>query len=415
MSAELLIRPAYSDSRVIADLLAPGGARQTLGARCPISRLVLDAAIASSQPGLVENARAAGVPVVIDPMTFLLQYQSDPDKPWSKLPFAVAPPRAAADYTAPEARREMVRATVDFQVAGGATLVVPPYFHASSPSDPWFELALSCIVETAEYLRDLDNRLPVLPVLTGRLDRFAAPDTLIPGIDRFAATAHKIGAMTVGLQLGPVGKPADNYAKVISLFQAATRLRRPGLAVHAWRQGTHGPALVAAGLQGYETGIGVGESTDLASVGSRAKPAQPVDDGEDTRSGGPGGFVYIPALHRSIPTKSAKIIASNLTTRAMLLCDDQVTCCPDGLESMLGPQRRHHAVRSRARYLAEIGRMPQAAWRIYKVGQDARAAVEVAAKANSVLVAAGSPPLNTSGYLAAAEAADYLRGSSAVA
>lgn len=415
MSAELLIRPGSSDGKVVADLLAPGGARRTLGARCPISRLVLDAAIASSQPGLVEDAQAAGLPVVIDPMTFLLQYQSDPDKPWSRLPFASASPRAAADYASRASRREMLRATVDFQVASGATIVVPPYFHASSPSDPWFAVALSCVVETSEYLREFDNRLPVLPVLTGRLDRFAHPNALATGVDRFAATANRIGAMAVGLQLGPVGKPADNYARVVNLFQVAVRLRRPGLAVHAWRQGTHGPALVAAGLQGYETGIGVGESTDLAAVGNRAKPTPPVAEGEESSSGGPGGFVYIPALHRSIPTKAARIIASNLTTRALLLCDDPVTCCPDGLESMLGPQRRHHAVRSRARYLNEIAQMPQASWRIYKVGQDARAAVEVVAKANSILVGAGSRPLGTSGYLAAAEAADYLRGSSAVA
>ncbi len=90
MPAELLIRPGHQDGRVIADLLAPGGAGRTLGARCPISRLVLDAAIAHAQPGLAENAHAAGVSVVVDPMTFLLQCQTDPDKPWSRLPYADA-------------------------------------------------------------------------------------------------------------------------------------------------------------------------------------------------------------------------------------------------------------------------------------------------------------------------------------
>lgn len=415
MPAELLIRPGHQDGRVIADLLAPGGAGRTLGARCPISRLVLDAAIAHAQPGLAENAHAAGVSVVVDPMTFLLQCQTDPDKAWSRLPFADAAPRVAADFGDASRRRDLVRAAVDFQVINGATGVVPPYFQAASPTDPWFDLTLACLADTAAYLRAVDIRLPVLPVLAGRLDRFARPSTFPQGIDRFAGDASDAGAMTVALQLGPVGHPDDTYARLINLFQAATRLRRPGLAVHAWRQGTHGPALVAAGLQGYETGIGVGESTDLAAASNRAKPKPAAEDEEEKLRGGPGGFVYIPALHRSIPTKSAEIISANLATRALLLCDDQTTCCPDGLGSMLGAQRRHHAVRSRARYLAQIDRMPQASWRIYKVGQDARAAVDVVTKANSVLVAAGKRPLNAAAYTAVADAADYLRGSSAVA
>jgi len=322
----------------------------------------------------------------------------------------------AADFGDASVRRDLVRAVIDFQVVNGATVVVPPYFQAASPTDPWFELTLACLADTTAYLRGVDIRLPVLPVLAGRLNRFARPSTLPQGIDRFAGVASDTGAMTVALELGPVGQPDDTYARLINLFQAAIRLRRPGLAVHVWRQGAHGPALVAAGLQGYETGIGVGESTNLAAVSNRAKPKpSAADEEEKSGGGGPGGFVYIPALGRSIPTKAAEIISANLATRALLLCDDQTTCCPDGLGSMLGAQRRHHAVRSRARYLDQIDRMPQASWRIYKIGQDARAAVDVVTKANSVLVSAGKRPLNTAAYTAVADAADYLRGSSAVA
>ena len=417
MPAELLIRPGRNDHLVVADLIAPGGGR-SLGARPLISRLVLDAPVAVARPQYAEDARAAGLPLAIDPMTFLLQGATDPDHSWTRLPFASAAAKHPSELADSSTRHGLVASAVDCQLEHGATVIVPPYFYAASPGDPWFEASLACLTDTATYLRHLDARLPLMPVLTGRLDRFARPANWASGIDRFADAAGAVGAQTVATQLGPAGKPKDNYAKVLHLIQAAQRLRRPGLAVHAWRQGTYGPALVAAGLQGYESGISAAESTDLSAVARSRRPTPPPDpDREDQVRGGGGGAVYLTQLGRSVPRNVVEAVHANLATRALILCDDATVCCPNGVESTLGPGRRAHAVRSRARYLAEIDRMPaQPAWRLHKIAQDAQAAAHLIGVINGVLTGAGLAPLSAAGHESLAAAAQRLRGgSSAVA
>jgi len=412
MPAELLIRPGRQDHLVVADLIAPGGAGRSFGARPPISRLVLDAPLAVARPQFAEDARAAGLPVAVDPMTFLLQGDTDPEHAWTQLSFAASgavSPNALSD---PQLRHELVSRTVDFQISHGATVIVPPYFHATSPTDPWFEASLACITDAAAYLRDLDARLPLNPVLTGRLDRFARPAHWAAGVDRFADTAMAAGSQTVATQMGPAGRPKDNYAKVLHLFLAAQRLRRPGLAVHAWRQGAYGPALVAAGLQGYETGISAGESTDLTSMARNRRPVpRPEPDQEDKPRGGGGGAIYLTAIGRSVPREVVDALHSNLATRALIVCDDSTVCCPNGMDSTLGAGRRAHAVRSRARYLAEIDRMPsQPAWRLHKIAQDAQAGAHMISVANSVLIDAGLQPLTSTSLESLAAAAQHLRG-----
>lgn len=403
---------------MVADLIAPGGAGRSFGARPPISRLVLDAPLAVSRPQFAEDARAVGLPLAIDPLTFLLQGETDPDHGWSQLPFASAVAVTPTQLTEPGVRRRLVSRTVDFQIEHGASVIVPPYFYAASPTDPWFDVSLACLTDTASYLGHLDARLPLSPVLTGRLDRFARPAHWAAGIDRFADTATAVGARTVATQLGPAGKPKDNYAKVLHLFHAAQRLRRPGLAVHAWRQGVYGPALVAAGLQGYETGISAGESTDLAAAARSRRPLPPPEPDQENKSqGGGGGAVFLARLGRSVPRGAVDALHANLATRALIVCDDTTICCPNGMDSTLGAGRRAHAVRSRARYLAEIDQMPaQPAWRLHKIAQDAQAGAHLAAVTNTVLVAANLPPLTATSLESLAATAQHLRGgSSAVA
>jgi len=84
--AELLIRPSLGDHKVLADLLAPN-----LLDRRPIDRLVLNAHDASRSAELGDVARQSGTPLMIDPLTFLLQEDIDPGDRWvAEVPFARA-------------------------------------------------------------------------------------------------------------------------------------------------------------------------------------------------------------------------------------------------------------------------------------------------------------------------------------
>jgi hypothetical protein len=83
---ELLIRPSLGDHKVLADLLAPS----PLAGRRPIDRIVLNAQDASRRDDLVEAAQRSGTPVIVDPLTMLLQGEIDPHDPWVGLPFGQA-------------------------------------------------------------------------------------------------------------------------------------------------------------------------------------------------------------------------------------------------------------------------------------------------------------------------------------
>jgi hypothetical protein len=56
--------------------------------RRPVSRLVLDAPLAARTAHYREAAAEAGIAVLVDPLSYLLQVDTDPGDAWSKLPFA---------------------------------------------------------------------------------------------------------------------------------------------------------------------------------------------------------------------------------------------------------------------------------------------------------------------------------------
>src|ERR1700760_4651055 len=115
--SELLIRPGHNDHLVVADLLASSaGAVLLPHTRPAISRLVLDAPLAAREPQFREAAQDAGVPVLIDPLTPLLQSDIDPADAWAKLPFAQAPAQSAELLGNPFMQSTLVEETVQFQV-----------------------------------------------------------------------------------------------------------------------------------------------------------------------------------------------------------------------------------------------------------------------------------------------------------
>lgn len=152
MKASLLIRASMVDHLVVADLLAPGGATQLHRSRPPVGQLVADAHVADARPSLSQTAQAAGIPYLVDPTTPLLQSSVAPDDRWAKLAFAAADPQQPDDIDVDR----LVAQVIEFEVSHGATVVIPPYLYASSPTDPWSTLNLALVTSTRRYL-DREN------------------------------------------------------------------------------------------------------------------------------------------------------------------------------------------------------------------------------------------------------------------
>lgn len=402
---ELLIRPSRNDHKVVADLLAPGGAAIVLpNSRALIDRLVLDAPMAALHPELAEVAATAGTGVLVDPLTFLWQDETKASSGWAQLPFGSAAKLTAQDLCNPFTREALIEQVVQFQIEHGASAIIPPYPYVTSVGDAFFDVAIDLLAATASYLRRNSIALPVLPILCAR-NAFAGERAWTAGLDRFINAALDIGPEAIGLCLTPLGAQDDSYSKVVALFTAMLHVKGRGVKLIAWRQGIYGPGLVAAGIDGYETGIGVGEKADVSGYLRARRPPKP---GSTPSSGGGGTPIYLEPFHRSFLPEVAETLLGDRAMRARILCEDE-RCCPDGVNSTLD-HRREHAVRSRARELAMLEGLPHTSWRLHQIAKDARSASTLAKQANQVLKREKvRQSIKTAGYEALAQTTDYLR------
>jgi hypothetical protein len=399
--AELLIRAGHNDHTVVADLLAPGGA---VVLHRPIDRLVANAQTAAARRELAQSANLAGVPFIVDPLTPLLQVDVDPADPWvRRLSYGRAELVSPATMSAYDKQR-LVSEVVECEQEVGATTIIPPYLLAASPDDAAFHVSLELMGLTARYMRRNGVNLPLMPVFCGQHRAFAAESAWKDGIDRFTAAAADLGPQAVALCLTPVGDAKDSYAKVLRCFLTTQRVKRAGMTTFAWRQGALGVGLSAAGLDGYETGIGVGEKADVREMIARRK-LRPQDQ---PRQGGFSQMVYLEPLGRSVPHRVAETLLGDRSMRARLICDDE-RCCPHGVTSMLDDPRPH-AVRSRARRMVALAEMPHRSWRLHQVAKEAKTAAALAKRATLVLRAEGvETQLPATAQDALARVAEFLR------
>jgi hypothetical protein len=401
MASELLIRPAFNDHDAVADLLAQGGAATLLPGRSrPIDRVVVDAHIAGRRPQFAVAAASAGVPLLIDPLTFLWQGILRENDAWANLPYGRAEAVDADELAHPLKREDLIARVVDCEIGLGATAIICPYVFVPNPEDIWFARQLELLEATANRLRREDVRLPMLAVLMAGHRGFTPPDSWAGGIDRFANMARDLGATAVAFALSPI-KPSDAYNKVAATFAATARMKEvSGLRTFAWRQGIFGASLTAAGADGYETGIGTGEACDVPSSLAARNPGR-----NKSRGGNPPG-IYIEILGRSVQYKAGQVLLES-AIRSKVMCDDE-RCCPDG-PSSTAAHPREHAIRMRARNLATLDALPHFTWRLHQVAKDASAGSTLAIQANQVLHAAGlTQTLPTQGLEAIARVARHM-------
>lgn len=193
--------------------------------------------------------------------------------------------------------------------------------------------------------------------------------------------ARAVGAHAVALALSPTGA-GDGYDKILRYMDIFLRVRSQGLRVIAWNQGVLGSLLVAAGVDGYETGIGQGESTDVSRrLRSRHRRSQPKQDFGRYRG------VYLEPLGSSVPHAIAELAFRDRQLLPEIMCGED-TCCASPTDTL--ENYRQHAVRSRARKLQQLREQPHPRWRLMQVVHDAEHAVTVARHVNEGLQAAGA-------------------------
>ena len=173
----------------------------------------------------------------------------------------------------------------------------------------------------------------------------------------------------------PCSRPAvyancvsDNFDLVLMVEQL-----RNDHSVLLWQQGRLGELGIAAGAQGYETGIGWRERCDLPATMSSRRRAQ----SGGSRSGRP---VFVAPLGRSVDKRSLEEICHHRDIWTRLICTD-TDCCPDGGRAILDNGRGHTVVQ-RARRLSELGRIETPVWRWQNLAEAADRGLELASRIN---------------------------------
>lgn len=401
--SELLVRPSHNDHRLVAALLAPGGGG-VVHLRPAIGRLVLDATVAATQPAFAAAARESGTPVLVDPMTFLLQTELAPTDGWvTRTPFGVAQAIDATAWHEPARLAKLVELCVDFQLVSGASIVVPPYPLVTD--DPaWLEAAKLAVRATVRHLDSRGLRMPVLPVLCFQRPRAREGHSWSSRLQGLIDVCKDAGVRSVALAVSGTGSASDGYDGVHRVLAGVRTIVAQDLDVIAWRQGLLGPAAIAAGALGYECGIGLREHCDIRALQDARKPK----DNEDSKGFARAAGIYVEVLGRSLARPVAQALAADPQMRPRLLCHD-TTCCPDGLSSTLEDPRRH-AVLARSRALAALDAMPSPQWRLNAVARDAERGALLAELATRSLRDAGRRDSVPSTALnAVVSVADYLR------
>jgi len=376
--ARLFIRPDRQDTHVVQDVLAPGGGPRRFADEPPVSALVIDATTAESRPEFAGAAATAGVPALIDPLTFGLQIAASPSSQFAALPYA-----AHASTDASSIRLDhLVSEVIEHQLNRGATGIVLPYFHIRELDDGWDVLSLRALDAAARARDAMGLHLGSMAVLSGNR-RALSSEAGLRFVDRIVSLAVDCGVDVVAVCVSPAGQPRDSYDGVARSAAVLERACATGVPTIAWRQGAYGLAFTALGADGYECGIGQGEASDIAALQGRIRTHQPLEADGDFRR--PRRAVYFTSWQRSVPLRAAQVILTNPSVQGEVLCDVP-GCCPTASDTV--SRQRHHAVRARAHQLAELSKQPER-WRLQHLLQELKAARGAAQRANEVLERAG--------------------------
>lgn len=404
----LFVRAGRRDNRVVEELVAPATAGLHLGPQVPMRALLVDATTAVAMPGFRVTAEAAGLPMLIDPLTVLAQDEQEADHPWVRLRLASARPATPGDYGTATAIDALIHRTISFQLEHGASVIIPPYFHAKSPGDPWFHVQLTTLTRTAAYLHAEGIDLPVAPIFAGSLQRFGPQASWASGVDQFVRRLDRLNVRYLPLALSASRSPKGDTPDRLGNYLATVRHVARTMPTIAWRQGQYGLAAVAVGAVGYQTGPGNDERCDFPQFSRSRRPQRKPEDGNSS------GFgmqkrVYFSQFGRSLSGRAAEVLLSHNLLRGTLTCKESATCCPDGATSMMDDWRQH-ALRTRGRQLDQLKAMPDVTWRLNAVARDAEHASADARAANQVLEASGLPDrVPSASFRALADVADALR------
>jgi len=367
--AELLIRASLRDQALLRRIF--GTDTQQPRASLRPDRIVVDAHVPARTSEFSQIARQSGVAFIVDPQTYLFQDAQPVGDRWSSLPFGLPRALTPEEASRPVFLSDLTRRVVDYQVLHGATAIIPPYVHIDRPASQWIDVQAAMWDYARAYLDNEAIALPVLAVMAFGW-RVLQPVNGTSALGPMMRALADLAPRELALAASKIDDGARPDERAMDLVLMVEQLRNDHSVV-LWQQGRLGELGIAAGAQGYETGIGWRERCDLPATMSSRRRAQ---------SGGPlsGRPVFVASLGRSVDKRSLEEICHHRDIWTRLICTD-TECCPDGGRAILDNGRAHTLVQ-RARRLSELGRIETPVWRWQNLAEAADRGLELASRIN---------------------------------
>jgi hypothetical protein len=342
---------------------------------------VIEASYAFDAPPLLKRLRDDGVHRIIDPQS--LRFTGErylETESLRRLPYAPDHPITVDNFDALAARQLAHRSMLYAQERGSDLYLAPGVPLYDADLDRWIKhndalLSAACAVNGGAEV----ERKPLLAQIAPGAKALADPKPLIERLlDRPID-----GVYVQALRLNPV---SDSLEKLARFVQFTAAIRDAGFPVIVGRVGAFGLVLQAIGIPVFDSGLGLAEGHDLATLNRRVTERERQRRAE-SGGGGPPGRVYLEPLKTTLPAKVARIIVTSETLRHHFACT--LGCCRFRALEELPERARSHYLFARRTEVDAMRKLSVAAMRLHQIETQLRSARDLGAVVRRALPDAG--------------------------
>jgi len=373
------LRPGASDHVLLERVLR----RDLFSEPIDVDGLIIDAPHAES----FRNVRQK-LPItsrfLIDPQVYRLQSSSFAEHlalmglPYSPGEAEITP----AVFESPGFKSRFVKSVLDYQVEANVTTLVAPAFYVESPNSPWIKVNERLLKESIKQAGH-----EIFASLCGSYGTLCKPPEDTDVLK--AITSNQVAGIL--LLVSPFAAANDSPAKLVQYLELLNALNPLGAEVISCRQPAFGLSYMALNLASFDSGIGITEQFDYASL-VRPKSRASTSDTTEKQSGGRKVKVYLRQLMTSVSSKVAADILSTSGVAGSFVCNE--ACCRDSVKGSL-LKSREHFLYSRTTEVREL-KNRLIGWRREHVSQSLISARQLSEK---VLTAFPDTPVRTFRHL----------------
>lgn len=359
--ASYLPRVTRSAGRVLEETLAPS---TLFDEGIQLRGAIVEATYAAVEPPILNRLSDGLVPVLVEPQT--LRFTGDAfleTAAFSSLPYRPIE-RITAENVGDVDARAFSREVLEFEQSNGCAAFI-------SPAWPLYDHNRESWTSANQHLwhaacdangnGDVDARPLLVQVAPGR-QAVDDPDVLIEGLMDLPVD----GVYVQPLALNPMKDSVEKLLRYVRLLES---FEEAGLPVLASRAGAFGVVLTALGISAFDSGLGIAEACNLASLNRRK-----TENERETE--GPKGSrrVYLSPLRMTLPARQAELILRHHGLAGRFGCN--LGCCRFQRLDELPERARQHCLWTRSDEVRAIRELETRSMKLDLIHEELRTARE---------------------------------------